>query len=68
VIIAQKLKKKVEEIPLSKSIKDLIGGTNSDMSHKNTRRGRHHRNDERQRDEHRTSMMNASTTNTTPAR
>ena len=26
VIIAQKLKKKVEEIPLSKSIKDLVGG------------------------------------------
>ncbi|KAF9502982.1 hypothetical protein BS47DRAFT_1310401 [Hydnum rufescens UP504] len=26
IIIAQKLKKKVEEIPLSKSIKDLIGG------------------------------------------
>lgn len=26
VIVAQKLKKKVEEIPLSKSIKDLVGG------------------------------------------
>jgi fatty acid synthase subunit alpha, fungi type len=26
VIVAQKLKKKVEEVPLSKSIKDLVGG------------------------------------------
>jgi 3-oxoacyl-ACP reductase-like protein len=26
IIIAQKLKKKVEEVPLSKSIKDLVGG------------------------------------------
>jgi fatty acid synthase subunit alpha len=26
VIVAQKLKKKVKEVPLSKSIKDLVGG------------------------------------------
>jgi fatty acid synthase subunit alpha len=26
VIIAQKLKKKVEEVPLPKSIRDLVGG------------------------------------------
>jgi fatty acid synthase subunit alpha len=29
IIVAQKLKKRVDEIPLSKSIKDLVGGTSS---------------------------------------
>ena len=29
VVIAQKLKKKVDEIPLSKTIKDLVGGTST---------------------------------------